>query len=49
MADQSECIELLSAAGLQHKGDSVHFDSESYRQLGERYAKEMIELQGKCF
>ena len=48
MSDQDECIELVSAEGLQHKGDTVHFDSQSYRELGERYARKMIEVQGKC-
>ncbi len=48
MAAQNECLELVSAEALTHKGDSVHFDSQSYRQLGERYAQKMIELQGRC-
>jgi hypothetical protein len=48
LANQSECIELVTAEGLQHKGDTVHFDSDSYRLLGERYAKTMIELQKRC-
>ena len=29
---------LASAAGLQHKGDDVHFDTPSLRELGSRYA-----------
>lgn len=29
---------FASAAGLKHKGDFVHFDSDSYRELGRRYA-----------
>jgi len=48
IADQNKCIGLVSARGLQHKGDSVHFDSPSYRELGERYANQMIELQKIC-
>ncbi|MBL9091816.1 MAG: sialate O-acetylesterase [Planctomycetaceae bacterium] len=27
----------VSAEGLQHKGDKVHFDAASYRELGRRY------------
>ena len=27
----------VSAEGLQHKGDKVHFDAASYRKLGNRY------------
>ena len=29
---------LVSSMGLAHKGDSVHFDSPSLRELGKRYA-----------
>lgn len=28
---------FASSAGLTHKGDRIHFDSASYRQLGHRY------------
>jgi hypothetical protein len=30
---------------LAHKGDQLHFSSEAQRELGKRYAKEMIQLQ----
>ena len=30
---------FVSAEGLKHKGDQIHFDAESYRELGRRYAK----------
>ena len=30
---------FVSSDGLKHKGDQVHFDSASYRELGRRYAK----------
>lgn len=30
---------FVSSDGLSHKGDKVHFDSKSYRELGKRYAK----------
>ncbi|MCH5599185.1 sialate O-acetylesterase [Niabella ginsengisoli] len=36
---------VVSAKGLQHKGDSTHFDSPSARTLGVRYAKAMKQLQ----
>lgn len=29
---------FVSSDGLKHKGDEVHFDSDSYRELGRRYA-----------
>ena len=48
MSDQNECIELVKADNLEHKGDSVHFDSNSYRILGKRYATKMKELQTVC-
>ncbi len=36
---------VVSSAELKHKGDGVHFDSASLRELGRRYAKAMQELQ----
>ena len=30
---------FVSSDGLNHKGDEVHFDTESYRELGRRFAK----------
>ncbi len=35
----------VESAGLQHKGDSVHFDSPSLREFGRRYAEAMRLLQ----
>jgi len=35
----------VSAAGLAHKGDQLHFDAASARELGKRYAAAMLELQ----
>ncbi len=29
---------FVSSDGLRHKGDKVHFDADSYRELGRRYA-----------
>lgn len=36
---------FVSAEGLNHKGDRVHFDADSYREFGRRYAKAMQALQ----
>jgi Carbohydrate esterase, sialic acid-specific acetylesterase/BNR repeat-like domain len=36
-----------SSSGLIHQGDKVHFDSPSLREFGRRYAKVMVDLQGR--
>jgi len=36
------CVDV---SGLKHKGDVVHFDTKSYRELGRRYADLMIKLE----
>ena len=38
---------FVKSSGLQHKGDHTHFDAESYRKLGKRYARAMMKLQKK--
>jgi hypothetical protein len=38
---------LVSSKGLVHKGDSVHFDAASQRELGKRYAEKVIKLTNK--
>ena len=48
IADSNNCIELVSAEQLNHKGDSVHFNSDSYHELGIRYADKMKKLQSLC-
>ncbi|UUO05358.1 sialate O-acetylesterase [Blastopirellula sp. J2-11] len=35
---------FVSAEGLTHKGDKVHFNAESYREFGRRYAKAYLDL-----
>ena len=40
-------IDIVSSKGLVHKGDSVHFDAASQRELGKRYAEKVIELTKK--
>ncbi|RCS54143.1 sialate O-acetylesterase [Bremerella cremea] len=36
---------FVSSTGLKHKGDRVHFDADSYRELGRRYAQAYRQLQ----
>lgn len=36
---------FVSALGLKHKGDKIHFDSPSFRELGKRYAEAVLNLQ----
>ena len=45
LAEANDHIGLVSAAGLTHKGDTTHFNSDAYHALGIRYARKMIELQ----
>jgi hypothetical protein len=35
---------FVSSDGLKQKGDEVHFDADSYRELGRRYARAYLEL-----
>lgn len=35
---------VISAAGLPHVGDKLHFTSASYRTLGQRYAQKMLSI-----
>ncbi len=37
---------FVSAEGLNHKGDKVHFDSASFRELGKRYAEAYLKMAG---
>src|SRR5215207_8558200 len=34
----------VSAEGLKDKGDKIHFDSDSFRELGRRYAEAYLKL-----
>ena len=38
---------FIKTNGLKHKGDFTHFDANSYRILGKRYAEAMLKLQKK--
>ncbi|MDB4433396.1 sialate O-acetylesterase, partial [bacterium] len=33
---------VVSSRGLAHKGDRLHFDAESLRELGRRYASAVL-------
>ena len=35
---------FVTAEGLTHKGDEVHFDSAAYRELGKRYAAAFLKM-----
>lgn len=35
---------FVSAEGLNHKGDKIHFDSPSFRELGRRYAEVYLKM-----
>ncbi len=37
---------FVASDGLKHKGDKVHFDAESYREFGRRYAAAYLKLLG---
>lgn len=36
---------FVSSSGLTHNGDQLHFDSASQREMGRRFAREMLKLQ----
>lgn len=38
---------FVSSDGLKHKGDEIHFDAASSRELGRRYAKAYLELTAR--
>jgi len=38
---------FVNSDGLSHKGDQVHFDSKSYKELGRRYAAAYLKLTGR--
>jgi hypothetical protein len=37
----------VSSEGLKHKGDKTHFDADSYREFGRRYAEQYLKMSGK--
>jgi hypothetical protein len=42
IVENAACVDV---SGLTHKGDVVHFDTKSSRELGRRYAEHMIKLE----
>ncbi len=42
IVENTACVDV---SGLTHKGDVLHFDSRSSRELGRRYAEQMIKLE----
>ncbi|TDQ16634.1 alpha-acetolactate decarboxylase [Algoriphagus boseongensis] len=44
VVDRDSNLALVETQDLKHKGDKVHFDSESQRTMGKRYAAKYLEL-----
>jgi hypothetical protein len=42
-------VGFASSEGLVHKGDELHFDAVSARELGRRFAAEMVVLQSRSY
>ena len=42
IVENTACVDVT---GLTHKGDILHFDTRSSRELGRRYAELMIKLE----
>lgn len=42
IVENTACVDV---SGLTHKGDVVHFDTKSSRELGRRYAKKILKLE----
>jgi hypothetical protein len=47
LAERVPVAAFVDSDGLQHKGDEVHFDTESYHELGRRYADAYGQLTAK--
>lgn len=47
IAKSDDFVLFVSADGLTHKGDKVHFNAQSYREFGKRYAKAFLEFKEK--
>jgi len=45
MPDTVENTACVDISGLSHKGDVLHFDTKSSRELGRRYAELMIKIE----
>ena len=42
IVENTACVDV---SGLSHKGDVLHFDTKSSRELGRRYAEQMIKIE----
>jgi Carbohydrate esterase, sialic acid-specific acetylesterase/Sulfatase len=49
LPDRVKHTAFVSAEGLVHNGDKVHFDSASCRELGRRYARAYLKLTEHAF
>jgi len=38
---------FVSSEGLKDRGDKVHFDADSYRKFGQRFAEGYSKLSGE--
>lgn len=47
VAGKTGRVGYADSSGLDHKGDSLHFDAKSARELGRRFAAAMTALQSK--
>jgi hypothetical protein len=45
LPSKQRLCQYVSSEGLTHKGDRVHFDSASYRELGRRYAEAWLKTE----
>lgn len=48
IANSDNLVFFVPADGLMHKGDKVHFNADSYREFGKRYAKAYLEFNEKA-
>lgn len=48
IAKADDKVLFIKSDGLTHKGDKVHFNADSYREFGKRYAKAFLELNEKA-
>jgi hypothetical protein len=46
LPDTIPSAHVISADGLPNHVDNLHFTPEGYRELGKRYAKEMLNILG---
>ena len=47
LASELPSVGVASGSGLEHRGDNLHFNTESAHELGRRYFAEYLRLAGK--